>query len=119
MTAAIALTDVTRTYQLGDEQFNALNGVSLSINDGDFVAIMGPSGSGKSTLANVIGGLDRPTRGTVVVDGDDLAAMSDRVLSRFRNKKVGFVFQAFNLKGDSTALENVMLPLVFARMRPA
>src|SRR5436853_3129154 len=79
---------------------------------------MGPSGSGKSTLANVIGGLDRPNAGDVTVDGEHLARMSDAALSRFRNEKVGFVFQAFNLKGDSTALENVMLPLVFARMRP-
>ena len=93
--------------------------MSLSIQTGDFIAIMGPSGSGKSTLANVIGGLDRPTRGTVVVDGENLAEMKDSSLSRFRNEKIGFVFQAFNLKSDSTALENVMLPLVFGRMRAA
>jgi len=93
--------------------------VSLSIQTGDFIAIMGPSGSRKSTLANVIGGLDRPTRGTVVVDGENLAEMKDSSLSRFRNEKIGFVFQAFNLKSDSTALENVMLPLVFGRMRAA
>src|SRR5947208_613304 len=98
-TAAIKLENVTKTYQLGDESFNALDGVSVSINRGDFVALMGPSGSGKSTLANIIGGLDRPTRGSVVVDGDNLAEMNDATLSRFRNKKIGFVFQAFNLKG--------------------
>jgi len=115
---AVELTNVTRKYQLGDEQFYALKGVTLSIGTGEFVAVMGPSGSGKSTLANIIGGLDRANEGEVVVDGDPLARMSDAELSRFRNEKVGFVFQAFNLKADSTALENVMLPLVFARMRP-
>jgi len=115
----IKLADVTKTYQLGDEAFHALNGVSLAIAPGEFVAIMGPSGSGKSTLANIIGGLDRPTQGSVIVDGEDLSTMNDVALSSFRNRKVGFVFQAFNLKGDATALENVMLPLVFARLRPA
>ena len=79
---------------------------------------MGPSGAGKSTLANIVGGLDRPDNGDVIVDGERLSALSDNQLSEFRNRKVGFVFQAFNLKGDNTALENVMLPLVFARMRP-
>ena len=112
---AIELTDVTKTYQLGDEVFHALNRVSLSIADGDSVAIMGPSGSGKTTLANVIGGLDRPDQGSVVVDGKDLTKLGDADLSHYRNEKVGFVFQAFNLKGDSSVLENVMLPLVFAR----
>jgi putative ABC transport system ATP-binding protein len=90
--------------------------VNLSIGAGDFVAMTGPSGSGKSTLANIIGGLDRPDAGQVRVDGENLAAMNDAELSRYRNKRVGFVFQAFNLKGDSTALENVMLPLVFGRV---
>src|SRR5438552_5271994 len=99
---AIKLTNVTKTYQLGDERFNALTHVNLSIRAGESVAIMGPSGSGKSTLANIIGGLDRPTEGTVEVDGENLATMRDRDLSRFRNEKIGFVFQAFNLKGDST-----------------
>ena len=116
--ALIELRNVTKRYQLGDESFHALNRVSLSVQPGEFVAIMGPSGSGKSTLANIIGGLDRPDEGTVVVGGEDLARMSDAALSRFRNEKIGFVFQSFNLKGDSTALENVMLPLVFSRMRP-
>jgi putative ABC transport system ATP-binding protein len=114
----VQVRDVTKSYQFGDEEFRALDGVHLEVEAGDFVAITGPSGSGKSTLANVIGGLDRPSSGSVVVDGQDLAGLSDRALSRFRNAKVGFVFQSFNLKSDSTALENVMLPLVFARMRP-
>ncbi len=114
----ITLTGVTRTFQVGDEEFHALDRVNLSIDRGAFVAVMGPSGSGKSTLANIIGGLDRPTAGSVVVEGEDLAKLGDAALSRFRNKAIGFVFQSFNLKGDSTSLENVMLPLTFARMRP-
>lgn len=114
----ITLSQVTRTYQLGGEKFNALNRVDLSIPKGAFVAITGPSGSGKSTLANIIGGLDRPTSGTINVDGHDLAQLNDSALSAFRNKTIGFVFQSFNLKGDSTALENVMLPLVFAGISP-
>jgi putative ABC transport system ATP-binding protein len=115
----IELHQVTKTYQLGDEAFHALDSVSLSIERGEFVTVMGPSGSGKSTLANVIGGLDRPDSGTLVVDGEELTKLSDARLSRFRNAKVGFVFQSFNLRGDSTALENVMLPLIFARVSPS
>ncbi|HEX9529546.1 MAG TPA: ABC transporter ATP-binding protein [Acidimicrobiales bacterium] len=116
---AVQLTDVTKTYQLGEERFHALDHVELAIAEGDFVAIMGPSGSGKSTLANIIGGLDRLDAGEVLVAGENLARMGDGALSRFRNEKVGFIFQAFNLKADGTALENVMLPMVFARVRPA
>jgi putative ABC transport system ATP-binding protein len=112
----IKLSRVTRTYTLGNEEFKALNEVDLNISYGDFVAITGPSGSGKSTLANIIGGLDKPTSGTVAVNGEDLSNLKDAELSRFRNKTIGFVFQSFNLKGDSTALENVMLPLIFAGM---
>ena len=114
----IQLSSITRTYTLGSEQFNALNEVDLSISNGDFVAITGPSGSGKSTLANIIGGLDKPTSGIVNVNGQDLSKLKDAALSSFRNKTIGFVFQSFNLKGDSTALENVMLPLTFAGMAP-
>ena len=114
----IKLSRVTRTYTLGNEEFKALNEVDLKIGNGDFVAITGPSGSGKSTLANIIGGLDKPTSGTVTVNGQDLSGLKDAELSRFRNKTIGFVFQSFNLKGDSTALENVMLPLIFAGMSP-
>jgi putative ABC transport system ATP-binding protein len=112
----IQLSSVTRTYTLGSEEFNALNRVDLSIANGDFVAITGPSGSGKSTLANIIGGLDKPT--SVTVNGQDLSHLKDPELSGFRNKTIGFVFQSFNLKGDSTALENVILPLIFAGMSP-
>lgn len=116
--AGIVLTSVTRTYRLGGEEFNALNRVNLSVEQGTFLAITGPSGSGKSTLANIIGGLDRPTTGSVSVNGNDLSALNDSALSNFRNKTIGFVFQSFNLKSDSTALENVALPLVFAGMAP-
>lgn len=97
---------------------NALDGVSCTVQSGEFVAITGPSGSGKSTLANIIGGLDRPTGGSVTVDGQDLSHVRDRQLSDYRNKHIGFVFQSFNLQGNQTAMENVMLPLVFARMKP-
>jgi putative ABC transport system ATP-binding protein len=115
----IQLNGVTRTYQLGDETYYALRDVSLSVAAGESVAVMGPSGSGKSTLANIIGGLDRPSAGTVVVDGKDLSKMHDAELSHFRNATIGFIFQAFNLKADSTALENVALPLMFAHLRPS
>jgi putative ABC transport system ATP-binding protein len=114
----IQLEDVTKSYQFGDEKFNALDRVTLKINKGEFVAITGPSGSGKSTLANVISGLDRATNGRVIVDNNDLSKLSDREISLFRNKTIGFIFQSFNLKADSTALENVMLPLIFSKMPP-
>src|SRR5665213_297006 len=107
--SAIELDNVTKVYEIGGEKFYALRDVNFSVRSGEFVAIMGPSGSGKSTLANIIGGLDRPEQGTVVVDGQPLAKLNDGELSHFRNVKIGFIFQAFNLKGDATALENVML----------
>lgn len=118
MAALIELKNITKTYKLGDEVLNALDNVSFSVEPGDFVAITGPSGSGKSTLANIIGGLDRPTSGSVMVDGDDLARVRDGKMSEYRNSHIGFVFQSFNLQGTQTAVENVMLPLVFARMKP-
>ena len=116
MPALIELQNVTKTYRLGDEVLNALDNISFAVQPGEFIAITGPSGSGKSTLANIIGGLDRPTGGSVVVDGDDLSRVSDRKMSDYRNSHIGFVFQSFNLQGTQTALENVMLPLIFARM---
>ncbi len=112
----IELHDVWRQYHMGDETINALAGIDLDIDKGEFVSITGPSGSGKSTLLNIIGGLDSPTKGSVVVDGQDLSKASDRELSIYRNKKAGFVFQTFNLQPTYTALENVALPLVFARV---
>jgi putative ABC transport system ATP-binding protein len=108
----IQLKSVCRTYKMGKENVAALDSVNLDIKEGEFVAIMGPSGSGKSTLANVIGGLDRPNSGSINIDGEELSRMSDRELSHYRNKKIGFVFQSFNLIPNYTALENVMLPLV-------
>ncbi|MEY4371710.1 MAG: hypothetical protein RL219_479, partial [Actinomycetota bacterium] len=95
--ALIECRGLRKTYRLGDEVVNALDGVSLDIEQGDFVAISGPSGSGKSTLANVIGGLDQPDDGTVKVDGVDLSKARDKALSQYRNSRIGFVFQSFNL----------------------
>jgi len=117
MAAVIELKNLTKTYHLGDEVLNALDGIDCTIQAGEFVAITGPSGSGKSTLANIIGGLDKPTTGTVIVDGSDLSHVRDGQLSDYRNHHIGFVFQSFNLQGTQTALENVMLPLVFSRMK--
>jgi putative ABC transport system ATP-binding protein len=118
MPTIIELKKVTRTYKLGDEVLNALNNVTLNIEKGEFVAIVGPSGSGKSTLANVVGGLDRPTSGSVIIDGIDLSRVHDSKLSNYRNRYIGFVFQSFNLQGHNTTLENVMLPMVFAKVKP-
>ena len=101
---------------MGGETINALAGIDLKVSEGEFVTIVGPSGSGKSTLLNIIGGLDTPTIGRIEVDGQDLSKASDRELSLYRNKKVGFIFQTFNLQPTHTALENVSLPLVFAKV---
>lgn len=116
MPAIIDLKNVTKTYRLGDETLNALDGVNFAVQPGEFIAITGPSGSGKSTLANIIGGLDKPSSGTVEVDGNDLSRVRDNKLSAYRNEHIGFVFQSFNLQATNTALENVMLPLVFSGM---
>ena len=110
--AFVQCTGLRKTYTVGDEEVRALDDVSLTVEKGDFIAICGPSGSGKSTLANVIGGLDRPDAGSVVVDGIDLSDAKDKELSAYRNKNIGFVFQSFNLQAHETALENVISPLV-------
>jgi putative ABC transport system ATP-binding protein len=112
----IELHDVWRLYRMGGETINALASIDLKVSEGEFVTIVGPSGSGKSTLLNIIGGLDTPTMGRIEVDGQDLSKASDRELSLYRNKKVGFIFQTFNLQPTHTALENVSLPLVFAKV---
>lgn len=114
----IELNQVTKIYELGGEKIYALHKVDLTINKGEFIAIVGPSGSGKSTLANIIGGLDKPTSGEVIVDETNIAKASDAYLSLYRNKKIGFIFQSFNLQPVYTALENVMIPLILAGMDP-
>lgn len=113
----IEISGVSKLYRQGADVVRALDDVSLSVAPGEFVSILGESGSGKSTLMNIIGGLDKPTRGQVLVEGGDLSRMNDRQMSRYRNKTVGFVFQNFNLDGSLTALENVMLPLMYADVR--
>jgi len=110
----IEIKNITKTYKTGDVEFNALNNVSFTIKDGEFVAIMGPSGSGKSTLMHMLGALDSPTFGTYLLDGKDVSTLSDDELANIRRDKIGFVFQAFNLLPRTTVLRNVMLPLVYA-----
>ncbi|MEY4032185.1 MAG: Macrolide export ATP-binding/permease protein MacB [Actinomycetota bacterium] len=109
--AFVQCSGLKKTYTVGDEEVKALDNVSLTVEKGDFIAICGPSGSGKSTLANVIGGLDQPDEGSVMVDGIDLAKAKDKALSEYRNSHIGFVFQSFNLQAHESALENVISPL--------
>lgn len=113
----IQLKSVSRTYVMGKETIPALDNINLDIKEGEFLAIMGPSGSGKSTFANVIGGLDKPTSGDVVVDGECINKLNDKHISNYRNKKVGFVFQSFCLLPTYTAIENVMIPLILTGER--
>lgn len=112
----IEFKNITKTYGAGPEAYTALRDVSFSINESEFVAIMGPSGSGKSTLMHILGCLDTPTSGSYLLDGRDVSTMSDDELADIRRDKIGFVFQAFNLLPRTTVLRNVMVPLVYAEV---
>lgn len=112
-TEVIRIEDLHKTYILGSQKVNALDGVSLSINKNDYIAIMGPSGSGKSTMMNILGCLDTPTSGRYVLGGTDVSQMEDNELAEVRNRQIGFVFQSFNLLPRYSALENVALPLIY------
>ncbi|HEY7471259.1 MAG TPA: ABC transporter ATP-binding protein [Gemmatimonadota bacterium] len=118
MPMKISCRQIEKRYALDGRAIQALAGVSCEIESGELLTIMGRSGSGKTTLLNILGGLDRPTAGNVLVDGEDLYARGDRALSRYRNERIGFVFQSFHLSPDETALENVMVPFLFARRPP-
>ena len=112
--ALIDTQDIWKTYVMGSEEIHALRGVSIGIERGEYVAIMGPSGSGKSTLMNLIGCLDTPSKGSYLLNGKQVSQMNDNELARIRNQEIGFVFQTFNLLPRATALQNVELPLVYA-----
>lgn len=114
MASLIDIRNLVREYNLGGQSIRALDGVTLSIDNGEFVAIMGPSGSGKSTMMNMIGCLDVPTSGQYIIDGNDVSKLSEDQLAELRNHKIGFVFQSFNLLPRTSALENVELPMMYA-----
>ena len=119
MSEVVRLSDVAKIYTMGEERVEAMKGVSFSVDRGEFVSIMGASGSGKSTCMNILGCLDVPSRGTYLLDGVNVGALSSNDLAEIRNKKLGFVFQGFNLLARTTARENVELPLVYAHVPAA
>jgi len=114
----IELKDVWKIYTMGKVQVTALRGLNFSVKPGEFVAIMGPSGSGKSTAMNMVGSLDVPTRGVIKLDGKDISKLSESDLAQLRGRKIGFIFQQFNLLNSLTAMENVMLPMTFQNVPP-
>ena len=115
-TKIIDICDMKKIYGMGDSEVAALNGIQIDIGEGEFVAVMGPSGSGKSTLMNIIGCLDRPTSGSYKLDGEDVSNLSREELAKIRNHKLGFIFQSYNLLPKMTAVENVMLPMMYQRV---
>lgn len=114
----IDIHDLRKVYTMGEEEVSALAGVSLRIERGEYIAVIGPSGSGKSTLMNILGGLDRPTDGTYLFEGDDVGHFTDDELADFRRQRIGFVFQSFQLLPRLSALQNVELPMIYAGMTP-
>lgn len=114
----IELRNVSKTYRMGEEEFSALENINLQIHPGEFVAIVGPSGSGKSTLMHIIGLLDEPSQGQIFIDGNLIEKASQAQKAQIRNRKIGFVFQAFNLLRKTSALENVAMPLIYANVPP-
>src|SRR5450432_1201237 len=112
--AVIDIRDITKIYKMGDIEIPALLGVSLRVYEGEFISIMGPSGSGKSTMLQILGALDQPTSGEYYLDGEDVAKLRDSALATIRNKKIGFVFQNFNLLNRTSAQRQVELPLLYA-----
>jgi putative ABC transport system ATP-binding protein len=116
MKPLIQLTNLTKMYQVGDQIIHALQGVNLTIREGEFVAIMGPSGSGKSTMMNMLGCLDKPSNGEYLLDGTEVMKANDKQLAHIRNEKIGFVFQSFNLLARTSAVMNVELPMLYANV---